>query len=47
MLAMVFKLTKVAEQKWYKLKGADLLTRLMQGASFKDGLLDQTHKIAA
>src|SRR5215204_5522239 len=47
MLAMVFKLTKVAEQKWYKLKGAELLTRLLQGASFKDGILDQTHKVAA
>jgi putative transposase len=47
MLAMVFKLTKVAEQKWYKLKGAELLSRLIQGASFKDGILDQTHKVAA
>src|SRR5215204_3918066 len=47
LLAMVFKLTKVAEQKWYKLKGAELLTRLLQGASFKDGILDQTHKVAA
>ncbi|PYS67974.1 MAG: IS256 family transposase [Acidobacteria bacterium] len=47
MLAMVFKLTKVAEQKWYKLKGADLLTQLIQGASFKDGILDNTHKVAA
>ena len=47
MLAMVFKLMKVAEQKWYKLKGADLLTQLLQGASFKDGILDTTHKVAA
>lgn len=47
MLAMVFKLMKVAEQKWYKLKGADLLTQLLQGASFKDGILDNTHKVAA
>ena len=47
MLAMVFKLMKVAEQKWYKLKGADLLIQLLQGASFKDGILDNTHKVAA
>ena len=47
MLAMAFKLMKVAEQKWYKLKGADLLTRLIQGASFKDGILDNNHKVAA
>jgi putative transposase len=47
MLAMVFKLTKVAEQKWYKLKGAEFLAQVMQGVKFKDGLLDQTHKVAA
>jgi transposase-like protein len=46
-LAMVFKLTKVAEQKWYKLKGAELMAQVIQGASFKDGLLDTTHKVAA
>jgi putative transposase len=47
MLAMVFKLTKVAEQKWYKLKGAEYLAQVMQGVKFKDGLLNQTHKVAA
>ena len=46
-LAMVFKLTKVAEQKWYKLKGAELLVCVIQGSTFKDGLLDKTHKVAA
>jgi putative transposase len=46
-LAMVFKLTKVAEQKWYKLKGSELLVQLTQGVRFKDGLLKQAHKVAA
>ena len=46
-LAMVFKLTKVAEQKWYKLKGSELLVQVTQGVSFKDGLLNQAHKVAA
>jgi putative transposase len=46
-LAMVFKLTKVAEQKWFKLKGAEQLAQVIQGVSFKDGLLDTTHKVAA
>jgi transposase-like protein len=46
-LAMVFKLTKVAEQKWYKLKGSELLVQLTQGVSFKDGLLNKAHKVAA
>jgi putative transposase len=47
MLAMVFKLTKVAEQKWYKLRGHDLLTQVSEGVRFKDGLLEEAHKVAA
>jgi putative transposase len=45
MLAMVFKLTKVAEQKWYKLKGSEFLVQVTQGVRFKDGV--QAHKVAA
>lgn len=47
MLAMVFKLTKVAEQKWHKLKGHELLVQVTQGVPFKDGLQLMTHKVAA
>lgn len=47
MLAMVFKLTKVAEQKWKKLKGHELLVQITQGVRFKDGLQAKTHKVAA
>ena len=44
---MVFKLTKVAEQKWYKLKGSELLVQVIQGIRFKDGTQVNTHKVAA
>lgn len=47
MLAMVFKLTKVAEQRWHKLKGHDLLAQVIQGVRFKDGLLEGAHEVAA
>jgi transposase-like protein len=47
MLAMVFKLTKVAEQKWHKLKGHELLVQVTQGVRFKDGVLAKAHKVAA
>jgi putative transposase len=47
MLAMVFKLTKVAEQKWYKLKGSEFLVPITQGVRFKDGLLVNARKVAA
>jgi putative transposase len=47
-LAMVFKLTKSAEQKWRKLKGASRLAQVVQGVKFKDGLQeDDTQRIAA
>ena len=47
MLAMVFKLTKVAEQKWKKLKGSEFLVQVTQGVRFKDGVQVNTHKVAA
>ena len=47
LLAMVFKLMKVAEQKWYKLKGSELLVQVIQGIRFKDGTQVNTQKVAA
>jgi Transposase, Mutator family. len=47
MLAMVFKLTKVAEQKWKKLKGHEQLVQVIQGVRFKDGLQVKAQKVAA
>lgn len=47
LLAMVFKLMKVAEQKWYKLKGSELLVPVIQGIRFKDGIQVNTQKVAA
>jgi transposase-like protein len=47
-LAMVFKLTKCAEQKWRKLKGHTRLAQVVQGVRFKDGLQEEeTQRIAA
>lgn len=47
LLAMVFKLMKVAEQKWYKLKGSEFLVQVIEGVKFKDGTQVNTHKVAA
>ena len=47
LLTMVFKLTKVAEQKWHKLKGNEFLAQVIQGVRFKDGVQVNTHKVAA
>lgn len=47
MLAMVFKLTKTAEQNWRLLKGHTLLAQVVQGVKFKDGLQEDAHKFAA
>jgi putative transposase len=47
MLAMVFKLTKTAEQNWRLLKGHTLLAHVVQGVNFKDGLQEDAHKVAA
>jgi hypothetical protein len=38
LLAMVFKLTKTAEQNSRTLKGHALLAQVVQGVKFKDGL---------
>lgn len=47
LLAMVFKLTKVAEQNWRTLKGHALLAQVIQGVKFKDGLQEGQTRIAA
>jgi transposase-like protein len=47
MLAMVFKLTKTAEQKWRALKGHARLAQVVRGVKFKDGLQEEAHKVAA
>jgi transposase-like protein len=46
-LAMVFKLTKSAEQRWRKLKGAARLVQVIDGVRFKDGLQEEAQRIAA
>jgi putative transposase len=46
-LAMVFKLTKSAEQRWRKLKGAARLAQVIDGVRFKDGLKEEAQRIAA
>jgi transposase-like protein len=47
-LAMVFKLTKTAEQGWRKLKGHARLAQVVQGVCFRDGLQEEgTQRIAA
>lgn len=47
LLAMVFKLTKTAEQKWRKLKGHARLGQVIAGVKFKDGLPQEAQRIAA
>jgi transposase-like protein len=47
LLAMTFKLTKTAEQKWRTLKGHALLAQVVQGVRFKDGLQEGETRIAA
>ena len=47
LLAMVFKLTKTAEQNWRTLKGHALLAQVIQGVKFKDGLQPHAQRIAA
>ena len=37
-LAMVFKLTQTAAKTWRRLNGHDLLTDIIQGTTFKDGI---------
>ncbi|MGH9873573.1 MAG: IS256 family transposase [Pyrinomonadaceae bacterium] len=47
LLAMVFKLTKTAEQNWRTLKGHARLGQVIEGVRFKDGLQEETQRIAA
>ena len=47
LLAMVFKLTKTAEQNWRTLKGHALLAQVIAGVQFKDGLQEGQTRIAA
>jgi transposase-like protein len=47
LLAMVFKLTKTAEQKWHKLRGHARLGQVIEGVKFKDGLQQEAQRIAA
>lgn len=46
-LAMVFKLTKTAEQGWRKLRGHTQLAKVIAGVSFKDGLQQEAQRVAA
>jgi putative transposase len=46
-LAMVFKLTKTAEQGWRKLRGHTQLAKVIAGVPFKDGLQQEAQRIAA
>ena len=46
-LSMVFKLTISAQQRWLKLRGAELITEVIQGIQFKNGVREQPKKIAA
>jgi transposase-like protein len=46
-LAMVFKLTKTAEQRWRKLRGQTQLAQVVAGITFKDGLQSNEQRIAA
>ena len=46
-LAMVFKLTKTAEQRWRKLRGQTQLAQVVAGIAFKDGLPSNEQRIAA
>ena len=46
-LSMVFKLVLSAEQRWLKLRGAELIAEVIQGIQFKNGVREQSKKIAA
>ena len=37
-LSTVFKLSKSAEQRWLKLRGADMIAKVITGVRFKDGI---------
>lgn len=41
-LSMVFKLARSAEQRWLLLRGAELITRVIAGVQFKNGVITET-----
>lgn len=41
-LSMVFKLAKSAEQRWQLLRGSELITRVVAGVQFKNGVIAET-----
>ena len=45
-LSMVFKLMMSAEQRWLKLRGAELVTEVIQGVRFKNGVREQPKQMA-
>jgi putative transposase len=47
MLSMVFMLAKSAERGWRKLKGAERLAEVIAGVQFKNGVPEESKKIAA
>lgn len=47
MLSMVFMLAKSAERGWRKLKGAERLAEVIAGVQFKNGVPEDSKKIAA
>ena len=46
-LSRVFKLTQSAEQRWLKLRGAELIAEVVRGVQFKNGVREDLKKIAA
>jgi hypothetical protein len=47
---MVFMLAKSPERRWLKLRGAELIARIIQGVQFKNGVAvqkERRQKIAA
>ena len=43
MLSLVFKLCQAAEKRWLKLRGYKLLTDVIEGIKFKDGIHEEAH----
>ena len=43
-LSMVFKLAKSAEQRWQLLRGSELITKVIAGVQFKNGVITETEK---
>ncbi|MGH7183920.1 MAG: transposase, partial [Nitrospiraceae bacterium] len=40
-LSMVFMLAKSAESRWLRLRGSELIAKLLQGVQFKNGVIQQ------